>query len=105
MENQRTTTQNKALHKYFELLSESLNGYGFDMKHVLKEQVEIDWTPEMVKKYLWKPLQDVMFSKKSTTELTRKEINQVFLTVDKYLGEKLGVELPRFPSNEPEMKA
>ena len=48
----RTLTQNKAIHKYFELLSEGLNDAGLDMKKVLKPSVDIDWTPDMIKTHL-----------------------------------------------------
>jgi hypothetical protein len=100
----RTLTQNKAIHKYFELLSEGLNDAGLDMKKVLKPSVDIDWTPDMIKTHLWKPIQDVMFEKKSTTELTTKQVSQVYETLNRHLAQKFGIAVG-FPSNEPEMNA
>ena len=58
----------------------------------------------MIKHILWRPFQEVMYQKKSTTELTTKEVSQVYETLNRHLGTKLGIHVP-FPSNEPEMKA
>lgn len=100
----RTLTQNNAIHKYFELLANDLNDAGLSMQKVLKPSVDIDWTPEMVKTYLWKPIQEAMYQKKSTTELTTKEVGQVYETLNRHLGTKIEIHTP-FPTNEPEMKA
>lgn len=96
----RTLQQNKALHKFFEILSASLNDSGYDMKRTLKEQVEIPWTASTIKEYLWRPVQDAMLQKESTTELTTKEINEVYEVLARHLGDKLGVVIPAFPSIE-----
>jgi hypothetical protein len=69
------------------------------MKKTLKQEVEIAWNDYMVKEYLWRPLQKAILGKKSTTELTTKEIDQVFDTLTRHLGQKLGIEL-QFPSIE-----
>ena len=49
---QRTTKQNASLHKYFQLLSDSLNDAGLDMRRTLKEEIDIPWTPANVKEHL-----------------------------------------------------
>ena len=98
MTSQRTLTQNKALHKYFELLAQELNSAGYDMKRTLKHDVDISWNATTVKEYLWKPIQDAQLMKASTTELTTKDIDVVYDTLNRYLGEKTGVYVP-FPSN------
>jgi hypothetical protein len=54
----RTHKQNNALHVYCRMLSEALNDAGYDMKKTLKQEVEIPWTTELVKQYLWKPVQE-----------------------------------------------
>ena len=99
-EKQRTIQQNKALHKYFELIAEELNSAGYDMKKVLKPGVEIPWSRETVKEYLWRPLQEAYLLKPSTTKLNTKEIDKIIDILTKHLGEKLGIELPDFPSIE-----
>jgi len=87
----RTLTQNRAMHKFFEMLAKDLNTAGLDMKRTLKPSVEIPWTPVTVKEYLWKPIQDAMLEKESTTELSTKEVNEVYETLIRHLGEKFGI--------------
>lgn len=101
---QRTDIQNRALHKYFELLADELNGAGLEMRKVLKPSVEIPWDKESVKSFLWKPIQFAQIQKDSTTDLTTAEVNKIYETLNRHLGEKLGVHVP-FPSDEPELYA
>lgn len=96
---QRTSLQNAALHKYFTLLAEELNLAGYDMKRTLKPSVEIPWTPDSVKEFLWKPVQHAYLDKESTTELTTKEIDKVYDVLNRHLGETTGVTVV-FPSKE-----
>ena len=95
----RTNQQNRALHVLFNLLAEELNEHGFDMKRTLKPEVDIPWNPVTVKEYLWRPIQQAQLHKTSTKELTTKEIDEVFDTINKHLGERLGIHVP-FPSIE-----
>lgn len=98
---QRTGQQNRALHKFFSMLSETLNLAGLEMKVVLKADTEIWWTLESVKEYLWRPLQKVMFGKESTTELEKQvEIDKVHEQLMHILGEKHHVEYIPFPHEE-----
>ena len=100
MENKpRTLSQNSALHLMFTQLADQLVENGLDMKAVLKPEVDIKWTPEMVKTYLFKPLMRIQTGKDSTTELTTKEIDLVFETLNYHLGEKFGITLT-FPSTD-----
>lgn len=96
---QRTKQQNKAIHVLFKLLANTLNENGLDMRKTLKPEIEIPWAPGGVKEYLWRPIQEAQLGKKSTTELTTIEIDQVFDTINKHIGEKFGVHVP-FPSVE-----
>lgn len=96
---QRTKRQNKALHVLFRLMSDNLNEHGLDMRKTLKPGVEIPWTPEAVKEYLWRPIQEAQLNKHSTTELTTIDIDKVFDTINKHMGEKHGLHVP-FPSIE-----
>lgn len=98
-EKARTLTQNRALHLLFTQLSDQLNNSGLYMQKVLKEGVDIQWTPELIKEYLWRSVQKAQLGKESTTELTTKEIDKVFDTLVNHLGTKFGIEL-EFPSIE-----
>jgi len=95
---QRTLKQNAAIHLYFQKIAEVLNDAGLDMRKVLKPEVHIPWTKQTVKDFLWRPVQELMVRKESTTELERKEIDPIFDTVNRHLA-KFGVKQP-FPSVE-----
>ena len=94
---QRSKKQNRSLHKLFTRLSDDLNTLGLDMKIILKPSYQIWWTKDSVKEHLWKPLQEAMYQKKSTTELTTAEVSKVYEQLAKIIGEKHGVEI-EFPS-------
>lgn len=95
----RTNQQNKALHVLFRLLAEELNNNGLDMRKTLKPGVEIPWSGPAVKEYLWIPIQKAQLAKQSTTQLTTKEIDEVFDTINKHIGERFNIHIP-FPSIE-----
>lgn len=95
----RTEKQNNALHLYFRMIAEALNDAGLDMKVVLKPEVDIPWTEDSVKKFLWKPIQEIYLTKKSTTELNTEEINKVYEILTRHIGEKFGIFV-KFPSIE-----
>lgn len=98
---QRSSQQNRALHKYCALLAEALNDAGFDMKKTLKVDAEIPWSGDRVKDFLWRPVQDAQLGKESTTELTRAEVSKVYDTLNRHLGLKLNIHVP-FPVREGE---
>jgi hypothetical protein len=93
----RTTRQNKALHVLFSLLADELNTQGLDMRRTLKPEIDIPWNQQTVKEFLWKPIQQAQVRKKSTTELTTKEVDEIFETINRHLADKFGVHVP-FPS-------
>jgi len=81
------------------MLAEALNDAGHDMRHTLKEEVDIPWTSETVKEYLWKPVQARLLGKESTTELDRKEVSTVYDVLNRHLGTKFGLSV-LFPSED-----
>lgn len=95
----RTIAQNRSLHLYFTLLSDELNTAGLDQRKVLKPSIQIPWTPESTKEMLWRPIQEAMFKKESTRELTSAEIDKVYDVLNRHLGETTGVYVG-FPSEE-----
>lgn len=98
---QRTLKQNAAIHKYFSLLAQALNDAGYDMKKVLRPEIDISWNEYMVKEYLWRGLQKAMTGKVSTTELETHEISKVYEELNRHLASKLGISVP-FPEKLPE---
>jgi len=101
---QRTPQQNKSIHMLFDMLAFELNAGGLDMRVVLKPEIAIPWTAESVKENLWRPFQRAMYQKESTAQLTTVELQHVFETLNRHLGEKFGLHVP-FPSLEEVMKA
>ena len=98
----RTDRQNRAMHLWFTQLAETLNAAGLDQRKVLKPSVSIPWTSEAAKEQLWRPIQDAMYKKESTTELTKTEVGRVEEVLTRHLQEKFGVEIPQFPHFETE---
>ena len=95
----RTTQQNRALHLYYKHLADELNNAGLDVKETLAEEIDIPWSPILIKELIWRKVQRAYTTKISTTELTTKEINELFDIINRHLGEKFGLHIP-FPSIE-----
>ena len=98
---QRTQSQNNALHLYLSQVAETLAREGHTMQDVTKaiRRAEIRPTMAALKEVVWRPLMEIIHAKKSTTELTTREIDQVFDIICKHLGEKFGITI-EFPSIE-----
>jgi len=91
----RTAQQNRALHKYFNQLSEALEGAGYDIPTVIKAGVSV--TPYVVKEFMWKPVQKAVLGKESTASLKKNEIDAVYSNLNRITGEKFGINVA-FPS-------
>ena len=92
----RTNAQNRALHLSFKQIADTLNGFGLDMRTFIKEGIEIPWTGETVKEYIWRPTMKTMLNKKSTTQLKTHEIDQIFEVVARVVRDRTG-EAIEFP--------
>ena len=93
----RTSQQNKALHKYLGMLVKQLNDSGLDMKKVIKEEVDIPWSVDSAKDYLWRPVQKAVLGKESTTDLNTADVNEVYTALSRHLSEKFNITTP-FPT-------
>lgn len=101
----RTPDQNRALHKYFTLLSEALNDAGLTVQHVLKEKIELNWTPMMIKELLWRDVQMRLFGKESTKDLDKvSEINEVHETLTRHMGQIFNLDPIPFPHDPNKVK-
>ncbi len=99
MDKNRTNQQNKSMWKFFELLAQELSDHGLDMKKVLKPEIDIPWNKNTICEFLWRPIMKAQIGKESTTELTTKEIDKIYDTLNRHLGEKFGIHVD-FPSEE-----
>ena len=97
MNNKRTLSQNAAIHKYFDLLAATLNAKGLTVEVVIKP--DTNWTMESVKELIWRPVMQSVIGKKSTTKLTRQEVNDVYMALDAALQQKLDISV-EFPHIE-----
>ena len=96
---QRTNLQNAALHKYLTMLATELNNAGLDMKKTLRPEIDIPWTCELAKTYLWKPIQKAVIDKDSTTKADRSEYTKVYEVLNRHTAEKFGISCV-WPSKE-----
>ena len=97
---QRTTTQNRAIHLWFSQVAEEAKSSGVTFSDFIRirKRFDLPWSPERVKE-VWKGVQELIYGTKSTTELTTKQIDVVYDTVNKGLSEVMGFSIP-FPSIE-----
>ncbi len=96
----RTTLQNSALHKYFEFISTELNEMGmeFNYQGIKGMAISLSYTPELVKDFIWRPIQITLFEIKSTKDLDTAQMNTIIDVLTKYFGER-GIEIA-FPCIE-----
>lgn len=81
----RTERQNRSIHVYFEEVARELNDRGIDMR-VLVKNLQVAHTKDSVK-VIWKAIGEAKYGKKSTTQLTSKEIDEVYDEFNKLLSE------------------
>lgn len=97
----RTLAQNNAIHLYLTMLSSELNGAGYSFTKVMRTpqlyKADIDWNMELAKSNLWKPIQEAILKKKSTTQLTKEEVTKVYDNLNRYTSERMGIGVP-FPN-------
>mgnify|MGYP001618265824 CR=1 FL=1 len=100
----RTIQQNRSLHLLFRKIAVVLNEAGYDVRkttEVMKEGIELPWSDILVKELLWRFCQKAIYNKHSTTKLKKQEeIDMIYMTLTRFLGERLGIEMPPFPSLE-----
>ena len=96
----RSSQANKALHVLFQNISYELNRLGleFTFRGIKGMDIQTTYSPEIVKNFLWRPLQDALLKKESTTQLTHNDISLIFEILGKWFSEN-GVEI-NFPSIE-----
>ncbi len=92
----RSLQQNKSLHVYCEELAGELNNAGVTMKALI-ENLQIDHTKESVKA-IWRAIAKAKFQKESTTELTTKELQEVYEELNRLVS-AFGIHIA-WPSQE-----
>ena len=92
----RTNRQSRALHLMFQQLADELNDRGMYIGQVIR--FDARWNGDRVKELIWREVQKKATGKVSTTELTTKEIDEIFEVIHQALSNK-GIEI-MFPSIE-----
>ena len=98
--NSRTNKQNSALHLFFTIITHQLNEMGLEYNYIgLKGQtIGTRYTNDIVKNFIWRPIQETLFDIKSTKNINTLQINEIIDVLSKWFGEK-GVII-EFPSIE-----
>ena len=96
----RSLQQNKALHLYFTFIADQLNDKNieYEWKGIKGMQMSCDYNTTIVKDFLWRPIQQQLFNKDSTTTITTQEINEVIDILSKAFAH-IGITI-LFPSYE-----
>ena len=94
----RTLQQNRALHKWCEQLAETLADAGYDMRTLIK--VPITPNKDNIKSEIVHPVMRALYPDiESTADLSTTQMQDLYETINRALGEKLGVHVP-WPSHE-----
>jgi hypothetical protein len=97
-----TKKQNRALHLYYKFIAEQFTNLGWQYNYVnpfTGEIIEIPWNTELIKEYIWRPIQIELTNKKSTTRLTTKNINDIIEVLDQHFASKgFEIEFPNWQS-------
>ena len=96
---QRTDTQNRSMHKYFNLLSIQLAAGGFDFRQTLKQDIDVQWSEYLIKEYMWRPVQEAVTGHSSTTKPTISEYSEIYDALNNHLSNKFGIYCP-WPSKD-----
>jgi len=105
--NSRSAKQNRSLHLYFTLISDQLNDMGleFNYQGLKGMDLSVRHTPEIVKTFIWKPIQYAMFNIESTTKINTIQINEILDVLTVYFGDKgILIEFPSLESLENKLK-
>jgi hypothetical protein len=89
----RTLTQNASLHKFCSLLAQAMNEAGFDFRVFIKEGYPVPFTEELVKEYIWKPIQKAVTGHESTTKPEPKQYSEIYDVLNLKLAEH-GLYIP-----------
>lgn len=95
---QRTNTQNAAAHVFFEHVAVALNDAGFDFRVFIKDGYPVPFNENLVKEYLWRPIQKAITGKESTTKPETHEYALIYESLNIKLAEH-GIHVP-WPSKD-----
>jgi hypothetical protein len=92
--------QKASLWRWCELIAETLNNSGLDMRVVLDDSIPMDWDKEAVMNKMVRSIIKAKTGKDTTRGLKKDVLEDVIQTLSRYIATK-GVVLPPFPSRHP----
>lgn len=95
--NHRTSTQNASMHLWFEMVATYLNDAGYDMRKTLRQDMDIPWSQNSVKEYLWRPVQKAVTGEESTTKPSKTDYGDIYQSLSRHFSQKFGLTLPEWP--------
>lgn len=92
-----------ALHLYCHEIAELLNAHGINQStfYANVKGGGFDWNKDSVKNGILKPIIKAMFDLNSTTKIKKREqVDDLVMNLSRFFSERLGVEIPAFPSRD-----
>ena len=101
IEDKVTQQQINALHLYFRQLAKVMNDCGITPQIVLQKapKMEIEFSDELIKEMIARPIMKTMWPDKSTMRLGREEASQLYEIMNRFTSENFTVSVP-FPSED-----
>ncbi len=93
----RSLRQNKAMHKYFTMISTHLNDMNIEFVYegLNDNSFTMPYTPQLVKDFFWRPIQRTLYGIESTTKLKRNELDKIIDVISGFFAKKgVYVEFP-----------
>ncbi len=97
----RTDSQNRACHKWFDMIASDAQDKGLTMDALIREPAEFPITPSIIKDF-FREIGRLMFKKDSTAKLKKEEFSQVIDVCEREFAKRLDCQIP-FPSIESQM--
>lgn len=88
------------MHLYLEIVARALNEDGHTMQDVMKAitKMEVKPTKQLMKDGVWKQILLTLFGLETTTKQTNEQIQDVYETMNKWLGQWFQIHVP-FPDD------
>ena len=100
---QRSSLQNRSLHKWLSMLADELNASGQSLGDGKLVRLPVRYTGDNLKEAVLKPYMNALWpEKESTTELSTTEIQELYQDLDQIIAERSGCHAD-WPSDEPPM--
>ena len=91
----RTDKQLRSIWLYCGLVAEALNEAGLDIKLLIKQDLEVSWTKELIMDIYWRTIQKTLFDTDSTKDLKTNQVSEVYEELNRHIS-KFGLSVP-FP--------